>query len=67
MTIESYQGYTVRGFAKQLGDGSFEASGAVEIGGRLVEGSDPLGYYPSFDRAAAAGIAWAKTWVDDHG
>ncbi|GAB7542976.1 hypothetical protein [Cupriavidus sp. D39] len=67
MTIESYQGYTVRGFAKQLGDGSFEASGAVEKDGRLVEGSDPLGYYPSFERAAVAGIVWAKAWVDDHG
>ncbi len=67
MTIESYQDYTVRGFARQLADGSFEAVGAVEKHGRTVEGSDPLGYYPSFDRAAAAGIAWAKAWVDDHG
>ncbi|RDK05903.1 hypothetical protein [Cupriavidus lacunae] len=66
MTIESYQGYTVRCFAKQLGDGSFEASGAVAKDGSIKEGSDPLGYYPSFDRAAAAGIAWAKAWVDAH-
>ncbi|SCU77980.1 hypothetical protein CNECB9_3760104 [Cupriavidus necator] len=44
MTTESYRGYTVRGFAKQLGDGSFEASGAVEKDGRIEEGSDHLGY-----------------------
>ncbi|CAG2144255.1 hypothetical protein LMG31506_02966 [Cupriavidus yeoncheonensis] len=67
MTIESYQGYTVRGFARQFADGSFEASGAVEIDGRVLDGADPLGYYPSFALAAAAGIAWAKAWVDDHG
>ena len=31
MSIESYKNYTVRGFAKQLGDGSFEAFGTVQI------------------------------------
>ncbi|WP_454743461.1 hypothetical protein [Cupriavidus necator] len=67
MPIESYQDYNIRGFAKQLADGSFEAFGAVEKSGHFVEGSDPLGYYPSFERAVAAGVAWAKAWVDDHG
>ncbi|GAB7548733.1 hypothetical protein [Cupriavidus sp. CuC1] len=67
MAIESYNEYTVRGFAKPLVDGMFEATGAVEKDGRILEGSEPLGYYASFETAVAAGIAWAKEWVDAHG
>lgn len=56
MTIESYEGYTVRGFAKQY---SFEEAGAVEKGGRLVEGSDPSGITTRFERATAATLSLA--------
>lgn len=66
MTTESYRGYTVRGFARPMVDGMFEASGAVEQGRQVVETSDPLGYYPSFERAVAEGLTWAKEWVDAH-
>lgn len=66
MAIEEYRGYIVRGHARPVADGSFEAQGGVERGGSLIEGSEPLGYYPTFEAAVAAGIAWAKAWVDDH-
>lgn len=65
MTIESYKDYTVRGFAKQLSDGSFEAFGTVQQDHLVLEASEPLGYYATFNFAVAAGIAWAKAWVDD--
>ncbi len=48
-------------------DGMFEASGAVEQGRQVVETSDPLGYYPTFEGAVAEGLAWAREWVDAHG
>ncbi|MDF3835810.1 hypothetical protein P3W85_23075 [Cupriavidus basilensis] len=66
MSIESYNGYTVRGFGRPLVDGMFEATGAVEKDGRLQEGSEPLGYYPTFELAVAQGLVWAKAWVDAH-
>lgn len=65
MGIESYKDYTVRGFAKQLSDGSFEAFGTVQQDHLVLEASEPLGYYATFDFAVAAGIEWAKAWVDD--
>ena len=65
MGIESYKNYTVRGFAKQLGDGSFEAFGTVQKDHLILESSETLGYYPTFELAVAAGIAWAKAWVED--
>lgn len=67
MTIESYQGYTVRGFAKQLGDGSFEASGAVEKDGRQLEGSrTPWGTTPRLSGLRQPGLSgrrpgWTRT------
>jgi hypothetical protein len=67
MGVQSYNDYIVRGFATPLVDGTFEATGAVEKDGRMLEGSEPLGYYASFEAAVAAGIAWAKAWVDAHG
>ncbi|MGN5478219.1 hypothetical protein ACTMU2_18130 [Cupriavidus basilensis] len=66
MSTESYRGYTIRGFARPLVDGMFEASGAVEQGRQVVEASDPLGYHPTFDRAVAEGLKWARDWVDVH-
>ena len=66
MSTESYRGYTIRGFARPLVDGMFEASGAVEQGRQVVETSDPLGYYPAFDRAVVEGLKWARDWVDAH-
>jgi hypothetical protein len=65
MGIESYKNYMVRGFAKQLGNGSFEAFGTVQQDHLVLEASEPLGYYPTFETAVAAGIAWAKAWVED--
>lgn len=64
MTIESYQDYTVRGFAKQLADGSFEAFGTVQKDHLVLEASEPLGSYATFEFAVAAGIAWAKEWIE---
>jgi len=49
-----------------MGDGSFEASGAVEKGTQVLETSDPIGFYPSFQRAVAEGLVWARAWVDAH-
>lgn len=66
MTTETYGGYTIRGFAKPLVDGSFEASGVIEKDGHVLENSNPLGYYPTFDRALAEGLAWAREWADAH-
>ena len=65
MSIESYKDYTVRGFAKQMADGSFEAFGTVQMDHLVLEASEPLGYYPTYELAVAAGIAWAKEWVED--
>lgn len=65
MGIESYKGYTVRGFAKQLADGSFEAFGTVQKDHLVLDASDPLGSYATLDLAVAAGIAWAKAWIED--
>jgi hypothetical protein len=66
MATETYGEYTIRGFAKPMGDGSFEASGAVEKGTQVLETSDPIGFYPSFQRAVAEGLVWARAWVDAH-
>ena len=66
MGTESYRAYTIRGFGRPLVDGMFEASRAVELGRQVVETSDPLGYYPTFERAVAEGLKWARVWVDVH-
>ncbi|CAG2126817.1 hypothetical protein LMG31506_00187 [Cupriavidus yeoncheonensis] len=65
MGIESYKDYTVRGFAKQLADGSFEAFGTVQKDHLVLEASEPLGSFATFEFAVAAGIAWAKAWIED--
>ena len=66
MATENYNGYTIRGFAKPMVDSMFEAAGAVERGHQMLGGPDPLGYYPTFERAVAVGLAWARAWVDAH-
>lgn len=50
MDFVIYNGYVIRGHARPLVDGMFEATGAVEQDGKVIESSDPLGYYPSFER-----------------
>ncbi len=67
MATETYKDYTVRGFAKPLVDGMFEAAGGVEKGWQLLQDSGPLGYYPTFELAIAEGLAWAKAWVESRG
>jgi hypothetical protein len=66
VTSETYQDYTVRGLAKPLADGTFEASGGVEKGRQLLQDSGPLGY-PTFELAIPECLAWAKAWVESHG
>ncbi|ODV43449.1 hypothetical protein AWV79_17580 [Cupriavidus sp. UYMMa02A] len=67
MSIVIYNDYVVQRHARPMVDGMFEATGTVEKDGEVVESSDPLGYYPAFESAIAAGIDWAKSWVNVHG
>lgn len=62
-----YNGYVLHGHARPMADGMFEATGVVEQDGKVIESSDPLGYYPAFESAVEAGVGWAKSWVDQHG
>jgi len=72
MQSESYHSYTVWGHAilqqeDILQPERYAASGTITQRNRLVEASGVLGYFDTESDAQAAGLSWAKAWVDSHG
>lgn len=72
MEREIYRGYAVWGhsIAQQqelLEPKKYAASGTVTRDTKFVEASGILGIFDTADEAQAAGLSWAKAWVDNHG
>jgi hypothetical protein len=66
MSPEPYKGYVIWGHAVPEG-GRFIANGTVTRGQALVEASGKLGLFWTDDEARAAGMEWARAWVDQRG
>ncbi|CAL8473635.1 hypothetical protein [Caballeronia sp. S22] len=65
MNAETYKGYQIWGHAIPQ-EGRFAASGTVTSGVKLVEGAGMLLMCDTEEDARAAGLAWARAWVDSH-
>ncbi|MEM5299219.1 hypothetical protein VSR82_33510 [Burkholderia sp. JPY481] len=63
MEAEIYKGYAIYGHSIHEG-GVFAASGTVLRTGRLVGTSGVLELFHTEAEATAAGISWAREWVD---
>ncbi len=63
MCQEIYRGYTLWGHSIPQG-GRYAGSGTVTQGELLLESSGVLGTFEADEEARAAGIAWARAWVD---
>lgn len=64
MSIETYRGYIVEGFAKPWGSGEFAALGRVSLARSVIEESDSLGAYTTQEDAQHHAIQWARKYVD---
>jgi hypothetical protein len=53
-----------KGHAKGKKDGIYETTGSVSKDERMLEKSESLGSYGTFEEALHVGIVWAKAWVD---
>jgi hypothetical protein len=62
-----YKSYITRGYAKGNKDGTYDATGSVSKDERMLEKSESLGSYGTFEEALHVGIVWAKAWVDARG
>ena len=72
MEQEGYKGYLIWGHAiAQQSDvlmpEQYAASGTITAGNKLVEASGVLGMFETEQQATAAGVSWARAWVDIHG
>ncbi len=72
MEAETYKGYQIWGHAILQQDeimqpDRYASSGTITQNNRLVEASSVLGVYDTEDEARAAGLEWARAWVDSHG
>ncbi|WP_082201615.1 hypothetical protein [Paraburkholderia phenoliruptrix] len=72
MQSERYRGYVLWGHAiahqeDLLQAERFAASGTITRETKFTEASGVLGVFDSEDDAVAAGLAWARAWVDSHG
>lgn len=63
MEAEIYKRYVIYGHSIREGEG-FAASGTVLHAGRLLGASGVLELFHTEGEARAAGIAWAREWVD---
>jgi hypothetical protein len=72
MEQERYKGYLIWGHAIPqqsdiLAPEQYAGSGTITAGSKVVEASGVLGIFEREQQASAAGIAWARAWVDSHG
>ncbi|HEY3536543.1 MAG: hypothetical protein ACTHJZ_06805 [Trinickia sp.] len=65
MEPERYQGYEIWGHVIAQ-DERFAASGTVMRNNELIQGSGILAFFATEEEARAAGIEWARAWVDCH-
>ena len=63
METDIYKGYVIYGHAIDEGE-VFASSGTVIVAGRVVGTSGVLEFFHTEEEATAAGIAWAREWVD---
>ncbi|MBN3757512.1 hypothetical protein G3N95_31620 [Paraburkholderia sp. Tr-20389] len=66
METEVYKGYVIYGHSIDEGE-VFASSGTVISNGRVVGSSGVLEFFRSEEDAMAAGLAWAREWVDING
>ncbi|WP_027802506.1 hypothetical protein [Paraburkholderia dilworthii] len=72
MQSESYRGYALWGHAiadqeDLLQAERFATSGTITRETKFIEAWGVLGVFDSDDDAVAAGLAWARAWIDSHG
>ncbi|HKR44800.1 MAG TPA: hypothetical protein VJU59_34885 [Paraburkholderia sp.] len=66
METEVYKGYAIYGHSINEGE-VFASSGTVIKSGKVVGTSGVLEFFQTEEEAMAAGIAWAREWVDTNG
>lgn len=65
METERYKGYEIWGHAIAQ-DERFAASGTVVRDNELIQGSGILAFFNTEEEARAAGVEWARAWIDYH-
>jgi hypothetical protein len=65
MQSETYKSYSIWGHAIPEMD-RYAASGTITVKSTVIETSGVLGYFTTEEQAQAAGLEWAKAWIDGH-